>query len=255
MPELELRISLDPRNPGQFFACCGLLELADIQAKGHRAFFEVNPRLSRKAEFVLAPADNGVIQSILTDLKAGTVVPVDHPEPAMAPVLLRLPGSDFTLNWWLNEAQTDKSVLKPWGGKQQGSEICRRLFSALPTEQGADLFQTTIYSTTRLGVDPRSAWNALDAGYSPNEQNQQTITYPCVEALAAVGLQGFRPARDEKSRRLFTYALWLEALPRVAARAASSAPWEGLAARSYSFTLEDRGQGYKAFNFAIERNN
>jgi CRISPR-associated protein Csx14 len=26
---MSLRIKVDPTNPGQFFACCGLLELAD----------------------------------------------------------------------------------------------------------------------------------------------------------------------------------------------------------------------------------
>jgi len=27
--EADTRIRVDPTNPGQFFACCGLLELAD----------------------------------------------------------------------------------------------------------------------------------------------------------------------------------------------------------------------------------
>ncbi len=25
----SIRVNIDPTNPGQFFACCGLLELAD----------------------------------------------------------------------------------------------------------------------------------------------------------------------------------------------------------------------------------
>src|SRR5271163_2936355 len=28
-PEATIRVNVDPTNPGQFFACCGLLELAD----------------------------------------------------------------------------------------------------------------------------------------------------------------------------------------------------------------------------------
>src|SRR5688572_7628840 len=29
LPEPTIRVPVDPTNPGQFFACCGLLELAD----------------------------------------------------------------------------------------------------------------------------------------------------------------------------------------------------------------------------------
>ena len=28
--EPTIRVAVDPSNPGEFFACCGLLELADI---------------------------------------------------------------------------------------------------------------------------------------------------------------------------------------------------------------------------------
>jgi hypothetical protein len=35
----EYRISLDSRNPGQFFACCGLFELAELGAPGAEAAF------------------------------------------------------------------------------------------------------------------------------------------------------------------------------------------------------------------------
>src|ERR671939_36670 len=28
-PDPSIRVNVDPTNPGQFFACCGLLELAD----------------------------------------------------------------------------------------------------------------------------------------------------------------------------------------------------------------------------------
>jgi len=40
--EAPLRVRVDPTNPGQFFACCGLLELADRAWGGAEGWFEGN---------------------------------------------------------------------------------------------------------------------------------------------------------------------------------------------------------------------
>jgi CRISPR-associated protein Csb3 len=101
---------------------------------------------------------------------------------------------------------------------------------------------------TRFGIDPRSAWNALDMGYSPNEHSQDTATFPVVELLGAIGLQGFRP--DAGRRESVRYHLWRIWLPRVPARKAAIFPWPGLAAASYEFSIAKRGQSYKFFTFA-----
>ncbi len=39
-PEPSIRVTVDPMNPGQFFACCGLLELADRLWKEAEGWFE-----------------------------------------------------------------------------------------------------------------------------------------------------------------------------------------------------------------------
>ena len=39
----DLSINVDPTNPGQFFACCGLLELADRLGSGSEGWFESSP--------------------------------------------------------------------------------------------------------------------------------------------------------------------------------------------------------------------
>ena len=39
-----IRITVDPTNPGQFFACCGLLELADRLWPGAEGWFETDDR-------------------------------------------------------------------------------------------------------------------------------------------------------------------------------------------------------------------
>src|SRR5271163_2625185 len=37
---MSIQIAVDPTNPGQFFACCGLLELADRLWPGAEGWFE-----------------------------------------------------------------------------------------------------------------------------------------------------------------------------------------------------------------------
>ena len=44
-----------------------------------------------------------------------------------------------------------------------------------------------------FNFDPRGAWTAIDAGYSPNTQNHTVMASPVVEFLAAWGLQDARP--------------------------------------------------------------
>src|SRR5260221_583769 len=39
-PEPSIRVIVDPTNPGQFFACCGLLELANRLWPGAEGWFE-----------------------------------------------------------------------------------------------------------------------------------------------------------------------------------------------------------------------
>jgi hypothetical protein len=45
-----------------------------------------------------------------------------------------------------------------------------------------------------FNFDPRGAWTAIDAGYSPNEHKHAIEASPVVEFLAACGLENARPA-------------------------------------------------------------
>ena len=66
IPEPNIRIKVDPTNPGQFFACCGLLELADRLLDGAEGWFEDSKFLIRPLGFVDARALNlgGLLQKI-----------------------------------------------------------------------------------------------------------------------------------------------------------------------------------------------
>jgi CRISPR-associated protein Csb3 len=232
-------IRVDPHNPGQYLACCGLFELCELLAPGSEAWFaedgtsfQIRSAARLPAPLELEPA------------------PAEKPsDPGLEPLVLRAGGRRFPLSWWLNETWTDKSGWKTWGGQQRPRTMLAHLLSLLDFSTLPDpLFDFACYTTTRFGVDPRSAWDPLEVGYSPNDEQQPAATYPWVEVLAVIGLEGFRPAMHGRNR--FRYTLWLAPLTLPAARVACAAPWQGLPHRSLTFGLSDRGQGYKSFQFA-----
>ena len=263
----EVRINLDPCNPGQFYACCGLIELFELQGAQTRSHFELDRLLPHKAAFVIANelgVDLAEVIALLARAKyeavhrrnvasgrhSATTAGAGEPKTkdSTAPVALGFSDRTMTLDWWLDQFWSDSSDLKLWAGNQSSLQILAKLCELLPDNaEPASIFEAAEMAKGRFGVDPRSAWEALDLGYSPNEQNHSVRTYPAVEVLAAVGLQGFRPKGTRRTG--LGYCLWLAPLPATVARSACMQPWDGLPSAAYAFRLEGRGS-YKYFSFA-----
>ncbi len=245
----NLRIPIDPFNPGQFYACCGLIELFELSGIQTLSHFELDRQRPRKAEFLLSSEDELSLDFIVKSIRDGEFVSGSTDDPpgneSIAPVSVSFFDQRFELDWWLNEFHDRACSLKCWAGQVTTLKLVSELPKLLPAD-GAS-FDSDGFTSTRFGIDPRSAWVALNLGYSPNEQGQEARTFPVVELLAAFGLQGFRPAGDRAQG--YRYALWLQALPHIVARIVSAQPWEGLRAAQYRFTLGQRGS-YKFFSFA-----
>lgn len=235
----EYRLTIDPHNPGMYFACCGLFEISELVAPGGRTWFGDDGR-----QFTIS-TDAPLPPRSLTLLPA-RVKPADA---ALEPLDLGVGDHRLALDWWLDETHTDKSSLKTWGGQQTPRRVLGELLRLLDHSVPLDAIDRfPVYTKSRFGVDARSAWEAIDAGYSPNDSGQDAKTFPWIEVLAVAGLQGFRPAPAERFRHRYT--AWLTPLPLGPARAACTSPWPGLPKRSYRFEIAIRGQGYKTFLFA-----
>jgi CRISPR-associated protein Csx14 len=244
----ELRLPFDPCNPGQFFACCGLFELTARRSANTVARFLCDERLPRRAEFLVTGADIPELRTLLTELRALTFEPVGKAEEAVQPVRLSFGSDSIDLDWWLDYFYERPTNLKCWAGQV----TTRKLFEELPPLIDAEvtpagLMTVGTMSKSKFGGDPRSAWNALDLGYSPNVHGQDAATYPAVEILAAIGLQGFRPKAGDRDR--VGYSLWTVDLPLAVARIAAAAPWDGLPHFGYHFEIAKRGQSYKYYTF------
>ncbi len=250
----ELRIPLDPCNPGQFYACCGLIELFDITGAQTLSNFEVNWRRPREATFVLASEASLELSAITQAMREAEYKLLPRPEAqdkapdkdSIAPSLVAIFGKKIVLDWWLECFWHRACSLKCWAGQV----TTQKLVSILPPLLADNnvSFDDGVLTTTRFGIDPRSAWVALSLGYSPNAQGQDSRTYPVVELLGAFGLQGFRPAGSRAEG--FTYYLWLNPLPRSVARSVCARAWPGCESAAYRFSLGGRGKSYKYFSFA-----
>jgi CRISPR-associated protein Csx14 len=244
----ELVLRFDPLNPGQYFACCGLLDLLSRAKEGVMGHFQVSAATPREGKFVLAGVGRAALKQLLLEIRGGIYSPHEHAEQAIAPVQARIGERQLELDWWLEVFHEGASRLKCWGGQVTSEKLFRELARLIDPEVSEErLFDAGAPTKSKFGVDPRSAWNALDFGYSPNEHSQDAATYPAVEMLAALGLQGFRPV-VETGR--VVYCAWGAPLPVNVARLAAFAPWEGLPVAAYSFEIAKRGQGYKFFKFA-----
>lgn len=100
-----------------------------------------------------------------------------------------------------------------------------------------------------FNFDPRGAWTAIDAGYSPNTQKDGIAASPVVEILAAIGLEHARP--DQYESRKVRYAIWGHPLPPMLGRAALAGADLKLPMRRFQFELDLSGKN-KVTTFAQE---
>lgn len=260
-PTPDITIDADLRNPGQFFACCGLLELASrlwqgsegwFAGEGSRAAFhvatysghndplaEIVHKLCDSEQLVAIADDDGV-----NDLQA------DRQPIVLLPFNLRL-------DWWLDSyGDGEKSELKVWAGQQtperniNGLQQAWRGIRSRAAEESlaSDLFREYWPMKGRFGFDPSASWEALDVGFSPDEQDIPVQTSPATEILAAIGLQRCRPASSEKKRRWFFYVPWRTPLDIIVVPAVVAGA--GQRGASYEFPVVMRNAQYGNFGWA-----
>jgi CRISPR-associated protein Csb3 len=228
------RLRVNAANPGEFLACCGLAELADrISCEGVESYFD------KECFVLLCTVPVAELLQKLTNIKPVLLENAFsrlQADKKIAP--LELPLQDevtpLRLDAWTRLKVNGRKIAldgdpfwKFWGGHQGVSTIWSDLRSQLKDQldkkeigsDPEDLFRRRRFMTGRFGFDPQAAWNALDVGYSPNDQKQPVATSPALELLALVGLQRVRPAILEDFQ--FEYSTWGKPLTPATAAAAA----------------------------------
>ncbi|MCI0365527.1 MAG: hypothetical protein L0219_16820 [Phycisphaerales bacterium] len=264
-PEPSITVNVDVTNPGQFFACCGLLELADRLWPGAEGWFRQDDR-----EFQVACA--GTVRNLLEALVLQPPTPIERLEcnglevaPIIAPLAFTFDSvstSYLVLDAWTRIAVVrgvPQIISNPpwnfWSGNQTSMQIWSGLRRELITQlkrltpdKLTDVFTQRLMQKGRFGFDPGPAWNALDAGFSPNEQGIEVESSPATELLAAIGLQRFRPVMND-NRDGFDYFTWHRPYSPPVAAAAMVGTIRDRWSTCYRDSVTTRGQ-YAALDFA-----
>ncbi|MDE2686217.1 MAG: type I-U CRISPR-associated protein Cas8c [Gammaproteobacteria bacterium] len=233
----ESRIPVDLLNPGQVFACIGMLEAASVLLDDARAAFDWNA--GGKAEFVVsatgsmppaervleflegasivarAPAGSPNVSSWKPawgdkpeeDLRGAPFPYGDPTSPATLPALLRdSNGNEFAIDHWGDATRRDKVKFWAGSGGKPGAAILREAIGLVKTKirkQQYDPYALSSPQSISFRFDWRRDYIPVQDGFSPNKHKSgpapiSMVGYPVVEILAAMGMAHARPRRKTK---------------------------------------------------------
>jgi CRISPR-associated protein Csb3 len=278
--EPTIRVNVDVTNPGQFFACCGLLELADRLWDGAEGTFSLSgsefrifcqsDSTNNTASELLRNIANCVISSTmeeeqisrlkkLLNQKKTTLSQHDRGEKLFLRGLwdrerIRL-GEPFNvgIDWW-TDTLAGGSRFKTWAGKQFVIDLVRGMQSAIQTDSWQSTPSTRwLHEPTQHGslpfyfdADIGGQSSSIDVGFSLDSLKMKSRTRPLVELAAFVGLQRFRPRHDQTSKT-FEYGAWTDPLPPTLASIACNGALQHTTTRHYQFRLLYRTKYLKSF--------
>jgi CRISPR-associated protein Csb3 len=282
LPEPTICVRVDPTNPGQLFACCGLLELADRLWRGAEGWFD------REWHFLLRPTQptEECTASTLVDRIGGCSLTNTMTDGELqrrdqlssmskkeregelglaaekkeldtlwreSPIRLLQPFH-LRLDWFMDD-RAGGATFKTWAGQQSVLEIARGMkapieagiWSATPPEGWLSKRVLCEGLPFNFDSDLGGLGSDRDVGFSFDPLKRIGIQVrPMLELLAFIGLQRFRPMRIGTENR-YRFSSWLDPLvPEVAAGAAC-----GLvdlpSLRTFEFRLLYRTKYLKSF--------
>lgn len=280
MSAANITVPVDLTNPGQFFACCGLLELADRIWPGTEAWFEPagtfkitggGSLISLMQSFQNTEIHSSLSASELKRLATLLSARKDGLSPDALAEKARLqqmwrresvivgPPFDLRIDWWHDE-RGERRDPKTWAAKQLVMEIVgsvRTAMHGLNIEAEPDLWQWKHGVDRRFNFDAAlgAMGGARDVGFSfdalaDNKRTRIDVPCrPCVELFAFIGLQRCRPVGLGR-HSLFKYAFWHVPLGVNVASAASIGELP-VPATTRQFQLFDRSDYFKCFSPAI----
>jgi hypothetical protein len=221
-PGASLSVRVDVTNPGQFFACCGLLEVAHrLWRKGGVESWFADSR------FWLARTDGQ--PASMAELVNAVIecdrqpVPID--DRKTDPIQLGDPIG-IQLDWW-RQRDGSTNLFKTWAANATSLQMFTKWQAPLRRGLGSINAQAEdmLYLSDRVqgsyGFDSDLGWDALTVGFSLNEHSdlRRLPTRPAVELFGAIGLQRFFPNFDERAQSV-CYSAWHLPLTAPVARAA-----------------------------------
>ncbi len=216
-------LRVNPANPGHYFACCGLFELAACLYPDVFAHFEQQE--NNQWWFILSKNKENSSLWLFTDFLQEIVkaeIRELTPDDKAKGVIQICEPFNLILDWWRYE---ERSIgkLKTWAGQMSVCSIAKDMQQALKAEITENqneinkiLFMSSIKTAGQpyyFNADYAGNAQAQDVGFSIDKLTKggvkiKTASVPAVELLCLVGLQRARPqlAVCEKNKeRLYDY--------------------------------------------------
>jgi CRISPR-associated protein Csb3 len=238
----EAQVPVDLFNPGQVFACVGLLEAADVLCGDAEAYFDwrnaadVRFRLRASGpespvERVLRFLDQAEARAEVVEGSPNidawkdawgprpTVVPKargypfpDPSSPATVVCALVAGGDRLTLDHWGDATGRDNVKFWAGAGGYPGVGLAKDALALVRGHAGravADPFSLSAPQSSSFRLDWRRDYVPIDAGFSLNAHaDMQTRGFPLVELLAALGLSHARPRRPiPRNKLVYVYSV------------------------------------------------
>ncbi|MGH7073612.1 MAG: type I-G CRISPR-associated protein Cas8g2 [Stellaceae bacterium] len=274
----EASIPVDLLNPGQVFACLGLMEAAEIlygpctgrfdyrQSEAvtkfvldvggaHEPVAEILRFLGRADVRAISPLGSNLSTSrwnVETARSQAAVFPCAVPDsPAALPILITDGTKSVPVEHWADGS--DRDNVKFWAGAagypgaalaRDALNFVRGLGDNALAAAAADPFGVSAPQSSSFRFDWRRDYIPLDAGFSPNEHGGiAMVGYPFVELLAAIGMQNARPARvNARDKLAYRYGVSSAMLPTEFTRAVLGGESLGFPIRLFRMRLGWPGQ-------------
>jgi len=222
-PNTSLSVRVDVTNPGKFFACCGLLEVAHRlwRQGGVEGWFADGQFSLARNDGQPAAMDELVNAAMACEAQA---VPID--DPKTDPIQLGDPIG-IRLDWW-RRRDGSTNLFKTWAANATSLQMFTkwqkslRRALAITKCQPEEMLSVSDRVQGSYGFDSDLGWDSLTVGFSLNEHAglKKLPTRPAVELFGAIGLQRFFPNFDERAQ-VVRYWTWHMPLTAPVARVAA----------------------------------
>ncbi len=255
------KITVDPANPGQVFACLGLLEIASLIGDQAVGSFDWNRSKTYSSFWI----ESGTpVRDIVNEVKKAGVVKQNESDALLVaedsgdkgikkegkgaqsdngkitPVILRGHKWELVLDaWLLPDTRASNKLFKTWAGQVSSLQIIKKLKEELNAPADVLFLFDEGIPMRPIGYDCRSAVSAEGLGYYYNKVSDLKV-YPAVDLFALIGLNHARPQALANSN--FEYCLWRMPLPATVARAAITGALPWLISSRWEVTVERRGR-------------
>lgn len=236
----EASIPVDLFNPGQVFACIGLVEAADVLLGNAEGYFDWsepgNVRFHVRADGSESPVK--VVLEFLDRAEARALAPEgsaslvewtaswgaipeewsrsegypfpEPPSPATLVCVLSDGNKKLRLEHWGDATRRDNVKFWAGSGGQPGSALARDaliLIRGHAVESFRNPFAFSAPQSSSFRLDWRRDYVPLDLGFSLNPHRNtprevRAMGFPIVELLAALGLSNARPKRPSRRDKL-----------------------------------------------------